>query len=447
MKKLYIILLFLITGIMAEAQTSVWNGNRKLWTHGEGTESSPYLIESADNLAFLSYMVNKGFETQNLYFLMTTDIDLNGSDDQPWIPIGMGNKWIDEDGCDRGNQSSIYGFSPNTSFRGHFDGGEHNIYNLYIDGGFMSGLFGMADLQCEIKNVHVKSGYIHDADYAGGIVGKCNSGVVISNCSNNADITGDQTGGIVGFGTNKVTRCFNSGQIKGNICAGGIAGSPHNEISECYNTGDITSYLGGGGILGSTQKNVNIVNCYNTGKVSGNGNGFGGIAGIVKKGVVKNCYNVGDVSNSQGSAGGVIGSSFNGTADNLYYLNTCGGDGIGVPLSAIEMRDAAFVDVLNNDTDAWGYDINNANDGYPVLESSVLSTSETTAQAMSVYPNPAKDNFTVEGTGRLTVINLLGQRIMEQDVENQTVITLPQGIYLLRLTNGHTSITKKIIVY
>ena len=82
-------MMLVMTGIMAEAQTSIWNGSRKLWTRGEGTESSPYLIESAENLAFFSYMVNLGFETQDMYFVLTTDIDLNGSEDQPSYAVGV----------------------------------------------------------------------------------------------------------------------------------------------------------------------------------------------------------------------------------------------------------------------------------------------------------------------------------------------------------------------
>ena len=31
MKKIYIIVMFVLSGIMAEAQTSVWDGSRKLW--------------------------------------------------------------------------------------------------------------------------------------------------------------------------------------------------------------------------------------------------------------------------------------------------------------------------------------------------------------------------------------------------------------------------------
>ncbi|MBR7022437.1 MAG: peptidase A26, partial [Bacteroidales bacterium] len=84
MKRMYIIMMLLLVGIMVEAQTSVWDGSRKLWTRGSGTEADPYLIETAAQLAFLSYMVNKDYDTQGLYFRLTTDIDLNGSEDQPW---------------------------------------------------------------------------------------------------------------------------------------------------------------------------------------------------------------------------------------------------------------------------------------------------------------------------------------------------------------------------
>lgn len=449
MKKLYIIVLFLMTGIMAEAQTSVWDGSRELWTRGEGSESSPYRIESAGNLAFLAYMVNKGYETEGLYFVLTTDIDLNGSEDLQWVSVGLGDRWFNDDGCDRGAPDSYY--NVNTYFRGHFDGGGHKIYNLYNDGGIIAGLFGYVTSEAEIKNVSVENGYIRDAQYGGGIVGHAGSGanVSITNCSNNADISGFQVGGIVGYGGGKVTNCYNTGSIKGTNAAGGISGTVTAEIHNCFNTGNITSYGGGGGIMGTNQRTTTIMNCYNTGSVTGDGQGIGGIGGIIVKGMVKNCYNVGDVANSQKPAGGVIGSDFNGTADNLYYLNTCGGEGLGEPMTDTEMRDPAFVGTLNNDTDVWGYDEGEVNDGYPILIPIGFSIDEITIQneMLSVYPNPAKGSFTVEGTGRLSIIHLLGQVIVEEVIEGQTTVTLPKGIYLLRLTDGNLTLSRKVVVY
>lgn len=445
MKKLYIIITLFMTGLTVEAQTSVWDGNRKLWTRGEGTESNPYLIESAENMAFLSYMVNIGFDTRDMHFVLTTDIDMNGSEDQPWIPIGLGNNYYYEDGCERVPYSTE---APSNSFKGHFDGGGHKIYNIYTMDVSLAGLFGLVDGSCEIKNVNVESGYIQNAQYGGGIVGKGNTGVVITNCSNGADISGDYVGGIVGNSCGSVSQCYNSGYIKGNVVGGGISGTMTLRISECYNTGRVVAYnTGGGGIIGSSQREVTITNCYNMGRVYGTAQYAGGIGGSIIKGLVKNCYNAGDLTGSQGTTGGIIGSSFNGTVNNSYYLNTCGGEDLGEALTDIEMRDEAFVGILNNGTDVWGFDENYLNDGYPILESSVLSFSETPEMSMNVYPNPAKGSFIVEGTGLLTITNILGQIVMENAIENLSIITLPEGLYLLKLTNGSTSVTRKVVVY
>lgn len=446
MKKIYTLILLVMTGIMANAQTSLWDGNRKLWTRGEGTASSPYLIESAENLAFLSYMVNKGFETKDLYFALTTDIDLNGNEDLQWTPIGIGLNWFYEDGCQRGSISS-YGFEKTNSFRGHFDGGGHTIYNLYINGGNVAGLFGLVTDESSIENLGIVSGYIREVKIGGAIAGKCDANVTISNCTNHLDISGEQVGGIVGFGAKAISRCLNTGNIKGTSSAGGISATSTDEITECYNTGNILSYGSGGGIIGNTQKRITLMNCYNTGNVEGAGQGIGGIGGIIKKGLVKNCYNVGNVGNTQGPVGGIIGNGFNGTVENIYYLNTCGGEGLGEPMSDIEMLDPAFVTTLNLDTDVWGYDENHLNDGYPILTTLHFSVDETADNLMSVYPNPAKGCFTVEGNGLLTIVNLLGQKIMEQEVESRASITLPEGIYLLRLCDGNRSITRKIVIY
>ena len=157
MKKIYLIVMLLMTGMMAEAQTSVWNGSRRLWTSGEGTESNPYLIESAEQLAFLSYMVNKGLVTTDLNFKLTTDIDLNGSEDLPWVPIGLGDRWFSEDGCERLIDPS---YTP-VYFCGHFDGNGHSIYNLYVDGGTYVGLFGLVSGQGSlIENLNIENGYV-----------------------------------------------------------------------------------------------------------------------------------------------------------------------------------------------------------------------------------------------------------------------------------------------
>ena len=453
MKKIYIIIALIMTGMVAEAQTSVWNGSRRLWTNGEGTESNPYLIESAENFAFLSYMVNKGLDTHGLYFALTTDIDLNGSEDLPWLPIGMGNRWFADDGCERIVDPT---FDENI-FSGHFDGGGHSIYNLYVDGLDYAGLFGLVsnwyNEGATIENVNIESGYINGTN-SGGIVGECRGIVFITNCKNNAEINGTAVaGGIVGTGTKAIRNCSNTGPINGAAKVGGIVATQAKAITESFNSGDIT--IDGdiaGGIIGLSSSGLTIIqNCYNTGNLSGRAiNGMGGIAGHVvgHSSQVLNCYNVGSLSNDGGETGGLFGnSSTNCTAENVYYLNTCGGWGMGTNKTAEEMRDPAFVDLLNYNTDVWGFDVDNINDGYPILEGNTTSTAETTTATMAVYPNPARDNFTVEGTGLLTVTNVLGQKVMEKVIEERCILTLPEGIYLLKLTEGTVTTTKKVVVY
>ncbi len=61
---------------------------------------------------------------------------------------------------------------------------------------------------------------------------------------------------------------------------------------------------------------------------------------------------------------------------------------------------------------------------------------------LTVYPNPAKDRFTVEGNGTMTVVNTLGQTVLTQEIDGKTTIELPQGLYFVKLGGE----TRKIVV-
>ena len=61
--KSIIFLIGLSTMNIVYGQISVWDGSHTTWTNGIGTENSPYLIESAAQLAHLAYYVNN-FENE-----------------------------------------------------------------------------------------------------------------------------------------------------------------------------------------------------------------------------------------------------------------------------------------------------------------------------------------------------------------------------------------------
>ena len=65
---------------------------------------------------------------------------------------------------------------------------------------------------------------------------------------------------------------------------------------------------------------------------------------------------------------------------------------------------------------------------------------------LRVYPNPSTGPVMLEGTGQYTVTNTFGQRIAMGDINGETTLVLPTGLYFVRLENGKGSCVRKIIV-
>ena len=295
---------------------------------GEGTENSPYLIETADDLSALAERVNGKKSTEGMYFAMAGNIDLSNIED--WKPIGS-------------SQSAL--------FNGIFDGKGFAIDNLYSTQG---GLFGYVGNNVVIKNVGVASGEVNcRSSFVGGIVGWSN-GADIINCYNGMDITASgYSGGVVG-----------------------TVRSGESVISGCYNNGSISGTTAVGGITGHLAANVEVTveNCYNTGSVSGTNN-VGGIAGQIQDGhTVKNCYNVGKIISDSESAGGIIGyATRKNEVTNAYFEKGSAGIGyngdetviIAVEKTADEMQSDEFLNLLGEafKKDCYGL----VNGGYPIL--------------------------------------------------------------------------------
>ena len=404
------------------AQTSTWDGSAASWTQGSGTSSSPYLIESAQNLAYLAEMVNGGVnQYSGKYFKLTTNIDLNNL---AWTPIG-----------DYNTTSAV--------FKGRFDGDNHSITKLKVSSSKYGGLFGKIG-SCTISNLNV-GGTVYSGIYGGGIAGLADNST-FKNCTNNASVTVRSisgacwAGGLVGYvsSTTTIEDCKNVGAVKADYGAGGtssysggLVGYSYNNITitSCNNTGSVVSYYSGasnqyccaGGLLGEVNSGSNggtctIVNCYNTGSVTSNkfsgglfGGNYGGYYSGTRMPSVTNCYNRGSVTATDQIAAGIgyatkstncyntgtlTGSTKcgigNGTTTNSYYLSSCGSNGgNGTSKTATVMKSQSFPTLLNSEV--FIMDITpNVNDGYPIFGSSVCNV--TTNSATNISYTSAKLN-------------------------------------------------------
>ena len=80
------------------------------------------------------------------------------------------------------------------------------------------------------------------------------------------------------------------------------------------------------------------------------------------------------------------------------------------------------------------------------------SVDENMTQDVEVYPNPAKDVLTVkaENLSNVTVFNMMGQKILSQDVDAEEVTIntcdFESGIYMVRIVANGNEITRKISV-
>lgn len=326
---------------------------------GLGTPAYPYQIENGTQLLLFQSIVNGTYsqtQTANPAACaeLTNDIDMH----------------------------NITGFAPigtkTDSYTGTFNGNNHSISGLTVNGSDAAGLFGYVK-GATIQNINLCDSKITTTgNYAGGIVGFATDAAKIENCSTNKiriDAANSRhIGGIIGRGegSTKISNCTNTSTLAGIYNVGGIAGSLNDgsitncgncgdlpapwatgsvggivgytragKISTCYNTGKVTggSNADVGGIVGFSEASSSISDCYNVGAVQGD-RYIGGIAGFAK-GTFRCCYNTGAVTGSQ-RRGGVIGYNSGITIDHCYYLDTAAPEGISQNTqSGVESRTAA----------------------------------------------------------------------------------------------------------
>ncbi len=76
----------------------------------------------------------------------------------------------------------------------------------------------------------------------------------------------------------------------------------------------------------------------------------------------------------------------------------------------------------------------------------VVECPATEESLLKVYPNPSDGTAIVEGSGKLMVVNTLGQLVLSRDVDGQTSLTLPSGLYFVRLEGEKGISVNKLVV-
>lgn len=256
-----------------------------MW-EGEGTESSPWILKSADELWRLTN-ASPYHNYENEFIKLGADIaikegtldEIKASSPDNWRPIGVSNK----------------------PFEGNFDGDGHTISGLYYKGnGNHIGLFAVTGNNSVIQNFKVKNSYFEstlDADATtveetenvriGSVAGVAYG--TYENIKSDAEVVcyGMAGGGLVGmvhhYGTATFDDCWFSGTLyvqgAGSHCGGLIGkinarneeGDTPVKITNCLNSGTIvidgrnTAVARVGGICGSitSAQEVIITNCLN----------------------------------------------------------------------------------------------------------------------------------------------------------------------------------------
>ena len=263
---------------------------------GNGTETDPYQISTADGLKWFRDKVNsaKTPDETKICVVLTANIDLNN---EPWTPIGP---------------------SESSAYTGTFDGQGHTVKNLSVTVNVKpgrAGLFGCV-IGGAIRKLTVAGSVSCTVDqgWCGGIAGYAKS-ETIENCASLCTISckgiDAKVGGIVGYVPDS---------------------SPSTIIRDCYNIGNITGGIDNGGSY------------------------TGGICGFYLSGQIFNCYNVGEITG--GNYIDKIAVYGYNEPTNCYYLSDTDTDTVPAGKTAAQFADGTVLKLLkagerDNNADPW----------------------------------------------------------------------------------------------
>ncbi len=193
-----------VPAALYEAVTGYWGGGKDNTLSGSGSETSPWLITSAAEFA---YVLGGGGAADKFYKIMT-DIYLNDPDAINWatgeVKAGYtANKWV------------------STFFRGTLDGNGHTVYGMYIEdnpseytengnSGTGRGLISddWYNKAATLKNLGIDKAYVHGAHSVAAFVANTRGvNLTIDGCYTGAEVTlkGYAVGSFIGYGSKPFT--------------------------------------------------------------------------------------------------------------------------------------------------------------------------------------------------------------------------------------------------
>lgn len=245
---------------------------------GAGTENSPYLIRTAEQLN----SIGATRSDWNKHFKLVADIDLRAYSGSAYNIIGTGEML--------------------ESFTGVFDGNDCTISNLNLTSARPQhvGLFGYVSGQ--VRNLGlINPRVVAQGINVGALAGFLDSGTITDCYAQGVDVSGDDNiGGLVGESTGRMFQCYTTGKVSGDFHVGGLIGLvADSTVNTSYSKANVSGNGNVGGLVGKTADETSVVsNCYAAGNVTG-GTYAGGLVGQIERGRTYKCYSTGRVAGSQ----------------------------------------------------------------------------------------------------------------------------------------------------
>lgn len=258
-----------IDGIAGE----VWDGKVATgYAGGSGTETDPYIIETARQLAYLIKhdVVDSAGATNGKYYKLAADIYLNDVSNPDWKS---------------NNPNSWYEVESSKRFAGNLDGDGYTVYGLYYSGTASFGLIPFVEMwsyDVTIKNLVISDAYISTSgQFVGAVVGYVyatanrNAVFTLSNCFVNDNVyifssnSSAYIGGLVGCLRSNSLNTYNfigsasladvrhgGGDWKCYAGLVGPAGDGNYNIDNCFAFPTLAIYWGGASVPANNSYSI-----------------------------------------------------------------------------------------------------------------------------------------------------------------------------------------------